>query len=195
MYSSDELIEDSTEFDIVKLVISLFAEAIAQEEELAFTLGNGTTQPTGINTARTAGTITTIAAVGQDFDDIINLEYALPAKYSAGAVFMGNRKSMRELRKLKDTNGRYLWQEPVAVGQPATLHGYSYYQNQQLPDGHIYFGDFKRAYWIGDRGEMAVKVTQDSETAFTKDQTAIRVVERIAGAVIQGAALKVLTGF
>lgn len=195
LYASDELIEDSTEFDIVQLIVSLFAEAIAQQEEYAFSRGNGTTQPTGLDTARSAGTIATITAVGQDFDDIINLEYALPAKYSANAVFMCNRSTVKELRKLKDTNGRYLWAEPVAVGQPATLHGYALYQNQQLANGHIYFGDFKRGYWIGDRGQMAVKITNDSETAFTKDQTAIRVVERVGGAVVQGSAIKVLTGF
>ncbi|MFA6982304.1 MAG: phage major capsid protein [Patescibacteria group bacterium] len=195
LYASDELIEDSTEFDIVNLITSLFAEAIAQQEEYAFTRVNGTTQPTGLDTARSASTIATITAVGQDFDDIINLEYALPAKYSANAVFMCNRATVKELRKLKDGNQRYIWGEPVAVGQPSTLHGYPLYQNQWLPNGHIYFGDFKRAYWIGDRGQMAVKVTNDSETAFTKDQTAIRVVERIGGAVVQGSALKVLTGF
>jgi len=197
LYASDELIEDSTEFDIVNLIVSLFAEAIAQQEEYAFTLGNGTTAPTGIETARAASTLTTVKACGGlgSFDDIIDLEYALPAKYSQNAVFMCNRETVKLLRLLKDGNSRYIWGEPVAVGQPSTLHGYALYQNQWLPKGTIYFGDFKRGYWIGDRGQMVVKITNESESAFTKDQTAIRVVERVGGAVVQGSALKVITGF
>jgi HK97 family phage major capsid protein len=195
LYASDELIEDSFAFDVVRMIIDLFSDAIAREEELAFARGNGTTQPTGLETALTATTIAAVTAVNQDFDDIINLEYALKAQYRGNAVYLMNSNTEREVRKLKDSNGRYLWQEPVAATQPGTLHGKPAYNCEQLANGHIFFGDFKRGYWIGDRGEIAVKITQDSETAFTKDQTAIRVVKRTAGAVIHGNAIKALTGF
>lgn len=197
LYASDELIEDSTgmgSFDIVQLIITLFAEAIASQEEFAFMQGNGTTQPTGLETARTAGTIAAIAAANQNFDDVIRLEYSLKPQYRANAVFLANDQTFKELRILKDGQNRYLWQEPLAAGQPATFHGYRCYSTMQLPKGVIYFGDFKKGYWIGDRKQVTVKVTQDSETAFTKDQTAIRVVERVAGNVVLPSAIKALTG-
>ena len=41
---------------------------------------------------------------------------------------------------------------------------------------------------------MTVKISQDTTQAFTRDQTAIRVVERIAGTVVLTASLKKLTG-
>lgn len=197
LYASDELIEDSTSmgsFDLVSLIIQLFAESIAQVEETAFAQGNGTTQPLGVETARAASTFSSIAAVGQNFDDIIRLEHSLAPQYRANASFVAHDQTIRELRLLKDSQNRYLWQEPLAAGQPATFHGYRVYASNALPKGTVYFGDWKRGFWIGDRKQMTVKVTQDSETAFTKDQTAIRVVERVGSQVVLPAALKGLTG-
>lgn len=42
LYASDELIEDSTEIDVVKLIIGLFSEAIGEEEDRVICQGNGT---------------------------------------------------------------------------------------------------------------------------------------------------------
>jgi HK97 family phage major capsid protein len=194
LYSSDELIEDSSEIDVVDLIVTLFSEALQREEDRVITVGNGTTQPTGLTTAVTATTIQSITCSGNlSFDNIINLEYALPMKYHPNAVFLVHRNNIREMRKLKDSNNRYYWSEPVAAGQPATFHGYPVIENNNLPESTILFGDFKMGYWLGDRKSMSVKITQDTETAFTKDQTAIRVVQRIAGNVVLGDAIKALT--
>jgi len=58
------------------------------------------------------------------FDDIINLIYLLPSKYRANAKFLVHNSNIREMRKLKDSQNRYLWNEAVAPGQPATFYGY-----------------------------------------------------------------------
>jgi len=193
LYASDELIEDSTEIDVVDLIVTLFSEALQREEDAVITAGNGTTQPTGLTTARTATTIGSVTCSGNlSFDNIINLEYALPSKYQTNAKFLAHRNNIREMRKLKDSNNRYYWMEPVSAGQPATFHGYSVIENNNLPESEIFFGDFKMGYWLGDRKKMSVKITSDTETAFTKDQTAIRVVQRIAGNVVLGDAIKAL---
>ncbi|MCK4686633.1 MAG: phage major capsid protein [Candidatus Lokiarchaeota archaeon] len=189
IYASDELIEDSSEIDVVDLIISLFAEAVADEEDKAITAGTGTNQPTGL----TAATIGSVACSGNlDFDDIINLEYLLPAKYSKNASFLVNRTNIREMRKIKDGSNRYLWMDSVAPAQPATFHGIPVRENNYIPESEIYYGDYKKGYWFGDRRKMTIKVSQDTETAFTKDQTAIRVVERIAGNVVFAGAIKKL---
>lgn len=193
LYASDELVEDSSEIDVVKLIIELFAEAVGREEDRVIAVGNGTTQPTGLVTARTAGTIASVAAAGNlSFDDIINLIYLLPKEHHANAKFYVNRTNIRELRKLKDGDNRYLWADPVSKGVPPTLYGYPVVEYNWLGEDIIFFGDLKKAYWLGDRKKMSVKVSQDTETAFTKDQTAIRVVERIAGNVVLGCAVRAL---
>ena len=195
LYASDELVEDCDTLDIVSFIVGLFSEVIGEEEDRVVWAGNGTTQPTGIVTARAAGNIATRTAVGGlSFDNMIDLIYDLPGKYHANAKVWVHRHNIRDLRKLKDLNNRYYWQEPVAAGQPPTFYGYSVIEINNLPDDQIYFGDMKKAYWFGDRSKMTVKITQETETAFTHDQTAIRVVERIAGNTVLPQAIRCLNG-
>lgn len=191
MYLSDELVEDSDQIDIVKFIVQLFAEAIGTEEDRVITVGNGTTEPTGYNTSASPGTRT--CSGNLSYANMTDLEFDLPAKYHPNAKFYAHRNNIRELRKMLDSYGRPLWQDPIALKQPATWHGYPVVEDNNLPESTIVFGDLKKAYWLGDRKAMTVKVTQDSETAFTHDQTAVRVVCRIAGNVVNAYAMKKLT--
>lgn len=191
IYLSDELIDDSA-FDLTNVIIRRFAEEIAVKEDRAILVGNGTTQPSGIFSA---GTISTIACSGNlDFDDIINLVYALPIKYRriGKAKFLVNTENVRELRKVKDSNNRYIWEEPISKDQPATIMGYEVIEHPDVSVGSIAFGNFKETYWLGDRQSITVKITQDSETTYTKDLTGIRVVERVGGTVVQPRACRIL---
>lgn len=189
LYTSDELLEDSTEIDVVNLIIDLFAEAISIEENRVLLAGNGSTEPTGIVTA-TWGSTTNVGNFS--FDNMLELIYSLKARYRPGASILINPTNVKELRKLKDTTGQYLWQNPATLGAPATFSGYPIYEYYDIPEAKVYFGNWKLAYWMGDRKKMAVKISNDTETAFTKDQTAIRVVFRIAGNQVLADAGKVL---
>jgi len=183
IYLSDELIDDSA-FDLTDVIIKDFADEIASMEDEAIVNGSGTAQPTGFFQA---GTIKTVKYTGSiDFDSIINLIYALPAKYRKGnkAKFFINTDDIKNLSNIKDTPGRYIWAEPVSAGQPATIKGFAVVEQSDVPVGKILFGDTMTAYWLGDRQNITVKITQDSETTFTQDKTGIRVVERIGGNVI-----------
>lgn len=192
LYSSDELIDDS-EVDLVKLIVDMFAEVIGEEEDKVICQGNGTTQPTGLTTARAAGTIaSTICSGNLSFDNILDLTYLLPKKYHKMSKFYVNRSNIKELRKLKDGEGRFLWADPVAAGVPPTMFGYQVIETNDLPESEIYFGDLKKAYWLGDNHRIRVKVSQDTTQAFTQDETAIRVVERIAGNVVLADAVRAL---
>lgn len=190
IYSSDELIEDSTEFDVVALIIQLFSEAIATEEEKVIWTGNGTTQPQGINVA----TVASIAGTGNAYNDITNLFYTLPSKYRVNAAWFLNSSTAATLEVVKDTTGRPLFNQ-ASEGIPATLKGKPVVISEWAPSRVLYFGDMKRAYFLGDRKRMTAKVSNDTETAFTKDQTAIRVVFRIGGLLAWPAAVRKCTNF
>jgi len=190
LYSSDELIEDSSNIDIVKLIIQLFAEKIGQEVDRIIVRGNGTTEPSGFTIHGSVGSRTCVGNL--DFDNLINLEYDLPAKYNKNAKFYAHRNNIREMRKIKDTTDRYQWQDPVAQSQPATFHGFPVVEQNDLAESEIYFGDLKKAVWMGTKGGIKVKVSQDTTNAFTKDLTAIRVVMRMACNVVLPQALKKL---
>ncbi|MHA1225137.1 MAG: phage major capsid protein [Candidatus Hodarchaeales archaeon] len=191
LYASEELVEDCDTFDVVRLIISLFAEAIRDEEDKVITAGSGTGQPTGLTNC----SIGSVACSGNlDFDDIINLIYLLPSKYRANAKFLVHNTNIKELRKIKDSQNRYIWQEAVAPGQPATIYGYPVIENNWLPESEIYFGDYKRGYWLGDRKRMTVTISREAGDAWEKDQVGIRVVERIAGNCVLENAIRKLTG-
>jgi HK97 family phage major capsid protein len=190
MYISDELVEDSTSIDIVQFIVKLFSEAIGTEEDRVITAGNGTTEPTGYNVASGPGTRT--CSGNLSFDNLTDLEYDLPAKYHRNAKWYMHRNNIRECRKLKDSQNRPLWADPVSASLSPTLHGYPVIEDNNLPESTIVFGDLKQAYWLGDRKSLTVKVTQDTETAFVHDQTAVRVVSRIAGNVVNPFAIKKL---
>jgi len=128
----------------------------------------------------------------ENFDDIINLIYALPSKYRRNAKFLVNNANIRELRKLKDSQNRYIWQDAVAPGQPATVYGYPIIENNWVPESEIYFGDYKLAYWLGDRQKMAVTVSREAGNAWERDQVGIRVVERLAGNCVLENAVRLL---
>jgi HK97 family phage major capsid protein len=190
IYLTDELIDDSA-FSLTQVLVRRFAQKIAEKEDQAIFQGTGVGQPTGL---MVAATIPTIACSGNlDFDDIIDLEYALPIKFRPNARFFIHPTNVRELRKIKDTTGRYIWQDPIAPGQPATIHGYPVVENYWMSEDDILFGDVKECYWLGDRQRMTVKITNDTETTFTQDKTAIRVVERIGGTVVFPNAMRQLT--
>jgi HK97 family phage major capsid protein len=190
IYLTDELIDDSA-FDLTNILVKRFADAIATMEDRVIVNGAGTTQPTGIFVNATVAT-RTCTATGITFDDIIRLEYDLPVKYRANAAFLINPQLVGELRLLKDGNNRYLWQDPVSAGQPAMIHGYPVIENYWVPVTQIAFGDYKVGYWLGDRQKMTVKITNDTETTFSQDKTAIRVVERIGGDVVIANAIRKL---
>ena len=178
LYASDELIEDSTELDVLSIVRTAFAEKIGDFEDQYIIQGSGTGQITGLNTC----SIPTVTCAGNlDFNDIIDLIHALPSQYRSGASFLVHNTNIAELRKVQDGNNRYIWQDAIAPGQPATIYGYPVYEMNHLSEAQIYFGNFKLGYILGDRKRMTVETTRTSETAWTKDQTSIRVVERLAG--------------
>lgn len=62
------------------------------------------------------------------------------------------RSTVSALRKLKDSNGQYLWQPSLQAGQPDRLLGYEIYTSPYAPTLaagalSIAFGDFQ-SYWI-----------------------------------------------
>jgi HK97 family phage major capsid protein len=190
LYASDELIEDAVDFNVVQLIIQLFSEAIAEEEDRVITAGSGTGQPTGLMNC----TIGSVACGGNlSFDDIINLIYLLPAKYRINASFLCHNTNIRELRKVKDSQNRYIWQEAIAPGQPDTIMGYPIYENNHLSEARIYFGDYKKAYWLGDKGQISVTISREAGEAWEHDQVGIRVVERLAGNCVLENAVRYLT--
>lgn len=96
------------------------------------TTGAGTTAPTGIVTASAAGN-TAAATNAITADELIDLEHTVdPAYRQQGAGYMLHDNVIKAIRKLKDSENRYLWSSGLRDNRPDTLNGYRVFLNQSM---------------------------------------------------------------
>jgi HK97 family phage major capsid protein len=107
-------------------------------------------------------------------DDLISLVYALRAGYRQGAKFAMNSATQGTLRKLKDSNGQYLWQPSLQAGQPDMLLGYPVFTWEDMDNIAgadnipVAFGNFERAYLLAYRTEMLMNSDQVTNPGYIR---------------------------
>lgn len=186
---SEQLLADAN-INLVQFIVELFAEAIAVAEDRAFFTGSGTGQPKGISTE----SISSVSAGGNvSFDHILQLMDQVPQRVtqSPGAAFVAHRRAKRVLRTLKDTSNNYIWRDArggVGGGSevmklPDTLYGYPFYEQNDLNQSELYFGDW-RFYIIGDRQTITVRTTTEGGDAWRRNAMEIKAVERVDGRAV-----------
>lgn len=191
---STELLQDSM-FNLESYISSEFARAFGIAEEQAFCTGTGVGQPTGIFTENGGEVgITLSSASNITCDNIIELVHSLKSPYRRNAVFLMNDSTVSMLRKLKDTNGAYLWQSSLQAGQPDRLLGYPLYTSPYVPTVKaaampIAFGDFSN-YWIADR--MGRSIQRLNELYAGNGQVGFIATERVDAKVILSEGIKLL---
>lgn len=194
MKASTELIEDAA-FDMESYIAMEFARRIGSKEEEAFCVGDGDGKPTGLFVTGGAGVgVTAASQTTITFDELIDLFYSLSAPYRAKAVFLTNDASLKAIRKLKGTDGQYLWQPSVKDGVPDTILGKPIYTSPYVPTmaagtKAVAFGDFSY-YWIADRRDTRFKVL--NELYAETDQIGFLATERVDGKLILQDAVKLL---
>jgi HK97 family phage major capsid protein len=160
------LLEDSV-FNIADHIAEEFGRSLALEEDDVVIGGNGNDEPEGIlkNATVLSSHVTTTGTSGSvDVDDFIDLLYAVEQKYARGGSLLVRRGIVKTLRKLKDGEGRYLWEPSLQQGEPPTFDGVSLYQpssssldNSVSAGNNIaIFGNFDY-YWIVDRIDMTMQ--------------------------------------
>lgn len=201
--ASQRLLDDSA-FDIEGWLADRIADKFARAEASAFINGDGIDKPTGFlshavvdNSIWSWGNLgyvpTGAAGAFDGADAIVDLVYALGAQYRASASFVMNSKTAGDVRKLKDADGRFLWSDGLAAGEPARLLGYPVLIAEDMPDiadgeNAIAFGDFGAGYTIAERPDL--RVLRDPFSA--KPHVLFYATKRVGGDVSDFAAIKVL---
>lgn len=202
--ASQRLLDDSA-FDVEGWLAGRIAEKFARAEAAAFVSGDGVDKPTGFlthtavdNDVWTWGNLGYVptgvdASLGTSGDAIIDLVYALGAQYRANASFVMNSRTAGTVRKLKDADGRHLWSDGLAAGEPARLLGYPVLIAEDMPDiasgsDSIAFGDFGAGYTIAERPDL--RVLRDPFSA--KPHVLFYATKRVGGDVSDFAAIKLL---
>lgn len=144
-----QLMQDSF-LNIDNLIADLAGQRLGRIWNTHLTTGTGTAQPNGVVTASTSGKV---GIAGQTtsviYDDLIDLVHSVDVSYRMGSKFMTSDTSIRVIRKLKDSQGRPLWEPSVQAGQPDILLGYPVVINNDVAvmaanAKSILFGDFSK---------------------------------------------------
>lgn len=150
---SVEFLQD-TSIDFGGWIGARLGERIGRILNDHFTTGAGTTLPKGVTVAGTSG-LTAASATAVTADELLDLVHSVDPAYREGPQvgFQFADATLKFLRKLKDAEGRYLWQQGVGSA-PDTLWGYRYVINQSMPslattNKPIVFGDHSK-YIIRD---------------------------------------------
>ncbi|MFD1942736.1 phage major capsid protein [Paradevosia shaoguanensis] len=154
-----------------------------------FVTGNGTTQAEGVLTSTE---VEEIEAAAIDTDALLDLFYGIKSTYSLNGSWLMNRKTMRVVRGLRDSDGNLLWQAGLQAGQPGLLLGKPVFEADHMPDvaedaTPIMFGDFARGYLITDR--IAFEPHVDYDTRWGNDIVVFGGRRRVGGKVVMGEAL------
>ena len=110
--------------DVEAFVRSRLGYKFGVTQEKAFLNGTGAQQPlgvftasaSGISTARDVSTGNTTTAI--QADNLIEVKYSIKAQYWPRARWIFHRDALKQIRKLKDGDGQYLW--TPGVGQSLT---------------------------------------------------------------------------
>jgi HK97 family phage major capsid protein len=200
---------DDAQFDVESWLASEIAREFAAAEGAAFVNGNGTSKPKGFLTYTTTNEADSVRAFGSlqyvasgaagafaasnPQDRLIDLVQSLRAPYRQGASFVMNSSTLAVIRKMKTSDGAFLWQPSMAAGQPATLLGYRVVEAEDMPDIaanslSIAFGNFQAGYVIAERSETSILRDPFSNKPFVH----FYAVKRIGGGVANSEAIKLM---
>lgn len=192
---SEELLNDSA-FNMEAYISKEFGRRMGAKEEETFFAGTGTDRPTGIlsDTAGAEVGVTTNSATSLNFDDLMDLFYSLRSPYRNKAVFIMNDATVKNIRKLKDGNGQYLWQPSVTAGTPDMILNRPVYTSSYMPtlgagNKTVLFGDFSY-FWIADRQGRVFK--RLNELYATKNLVGFMTYQRVDAKLILPEAVKCL---
>ena len=178
---SMELLQDSA-FDLDSFLAQKFGMRLGRILNNKFTVGAGTTEPTGIVTAATVGLGqgTTPAIFGDDnavspdptqqvgYIDLTNVTHSVDKAYRPYGKFMMHDLTLRYIKTLKDKYGHPLWVPGMAVGAPDTILGYAYSINNDMAQ----LGASNKTVIFGDLTKYLIRRV--------KDLSILRLTERYA---------------
>ena len=114
----------------------------------------------GISTSRDVSTGNTNTAFTTD--GLLNALFSLKSQYHKTATWVFHRDAVKLLRKLKDGEGRYIWNPDIKAGTPDMILGRPYKMSEYAPNtftSGLYvgiIGDFTK-YWIADALDIRVQ--------------------------------------
>lgn len=156
---------NNSQFDIVSFVIDHMAYTYARWAEKELLVGTSG-KITGLSTATqkvTAASSTAVAA-----DELIDLQDTVKDVFQAEAIWIMSNKTRTAIRKLKDSNGRYLLQDDINSPFGRTLLGKPVYVSDNMPE----MAAGAKAIYYGDMSGLATKISEEFEIQVLREHYA-----------------------
>ena len=190
--ASSELLNDAA-FNVESFIASQGGAALGRGVDAHLVTGTGSGQPNGIDNV-TSG-VTAASATVVTLDELIDLQHSVLSPYRNKGAFLMNDTTLAEIRKLKDSNGLYLWQPGVQVGAPGSLLGKPVYTDANMGDTatgvkSILFGDFA-GYYVRIAG--GIRIERSDDHGFANDLVSWRFLVRADGDIVDTVGIRALT--
>ena len=155
-------VENNSVFNVTDFIINQMAEEIALflEKELLNGTSGKATGALSTPTAVTAASATAITA-----DVLIELQAQVKQVYQANACWTMAPETFTSLKKLKDSNGRYLLQDDVTGEFPYRLLGKPVYLSDNMPKlaagaSAVLYGDYS-GLSVNLREDISIQVLRE----------------------------------
>ena len=147
---------NSADRDLVAWVISKMAAAVAEFMDKEILVGTGgkitgLSTATNVQTAKAADKITA--------DELITLRNSLKSVYQSGAYWVMAPDTLTAVQKLKDNNGRYLFNDDIVEGFSGKILGKPVYTTDQAP---AMAANANAIFYLNPAAGLAVKLVEDS---------------------------------
>ena len=168
-HASQQLLEDST-LDIEAWISRKLTDRFGRLEGTAFVTGDGVEKPRGILTYTSGTAKGEIEQVNMGnaslltADGFYDVKYTMKEQFIELGTWLLNRTTVQAALKLKDGEGRYIWEPSFQAGQPATILGAPTRMSTSVPAVaanalSVVYADFRQAYTIVDR--LGITIMRD----------------------------------
>lgn len=198
-----QMLLDDSNINIESWLANKVADKFSRTESASFITGNGVGKPTGCGTYSawtTNGTyehgkieqVNMGHATQFTTDGLIDVKYSMIEQYLNRGTWLTNRLNVRDIMKLKDGDGQYIWRPGITEGQPAMLLGLPFRMSTTVATAAagalaIYLADWKESYLIVDR--QGINVLRDPYTASPFIRFYTR--KRVGGDIINYQSIKI----
>ncbi|HJD60222.1 MAG TPA: phage major capsid protein [Rickettsia endosymbiont of Omalisus fontisbellaquei] len=189
--ASQALLDDAT-IRVENWLGERLRDSFVKMENNAFINGDGIKKPRGIlspdhdkiEKVKMGNKITA--------DGLLDFINSLKEEYLANATLLMNRITLSEVQKLKDNQGRFIWQQSLSDSFKQTIFGVPVVCSSDMPPidkkgNSIAIGDFKAGYKIVDRSGINIMRDPYTEKPFVK----FYAVKRVGGDVVNQEAIKI----
>jgi len=198
-----QMLIDDSNINVESWLANKVGDKFSRTSSAAFVTGNSIGKPTGFGTypAWDNAGVYQSKAIEQvnmghatDFttDGLLDVKYSMIEQYLTRGTWLCNRLSVRDIMKLKDGDGQYIWRTGITEGQPSILLGLPFRMATSVATAAaaalaIYLADWRESYLIVDRQGINVQRDPYTKKPFIEFYTRMR----LGGDVINYQSIKI----